>query len=259
MILLTGFSIFCNSCTLFKKLHHVGKGTNINTKNNHTHPLQIDVQDIYKKMPHSIVYNLGDSVKLYLGQSTYSYADSYLVVHIPITDDSLSYMYGAKYASRPDRTLVYAVRFFPDNASLQKKFSGEMKWINFQNWKAFGLKYRFGKLVAYMAPVVLARPEWEDCLVTAHALTIDQKGKIVPADQDSLAISLQQSNCKGDSSIFSDNRSLFLGMQRLFSALFIKNSDSSGNWRQGSWLGGQWYPCTSMDSLPFNYHVHLEH
>lgn len=234
-----------SSCNIVRGLKPDSKSADVEPRNKPDNLLQINVQDIYKKMPHAIIYNLGDSVIFFLGRSTYSCVDSsFLVVYVPITDDSLNYIYGAKYASNTNRTLVYAVRFIPDNSdSTTNPFSGRMEWINFQNWEAYGLKYQKGNLAAYMTPVILAKPGWETCLIDAHALTINQEGRIVPSNPDSASITTKPSGCQGDSSIFHDKSALFLGMQHLFRALFIENTnDSSRNWNTSGWLGENGIP-----------------
>ncbi|HET8573698.1 MAG TPA: hypothetical protein VFL76_07490 [Edaphocola sp.] len=147
-----------------------------------TLPMQIDMQDVYAALPQSILYNLGDSATFYVGQSTYSYTDSYLVVHIPTSQDGLGYIYAAKSQAHPERTLVYAVRFFPDDGSTPDNFSGKMEWFNFQNGTASGIKYKNGVPQAYTSPVLVVEPGWEQCMIDQHQFAIDDNGKIIAVD-----------------------------------------------------------------------------
>lgn len=145
----------------------------------YTPPLQINIQDVYAALPSTVMYNLGDSAVFYLGQSTYSYDQGRLVVHIPTSQDGLHYLYAAKYAANPSKTLVYAVRFFPDSALNPDHFSGKMEWYNFQNGTAYGLKYVNNVVTDYVPPIFLVDTGWETCMLNKNDFEIAESGQIV--------------------------------------------------------------------------------
>jgi len=207
-----------------------------------TASLQIDMRDVYDALPQSILYNLGDSATFYVGQSTYSYTDSYLVVHIPTTRDGLNYIYAAKYAGDPGRTLVYAVRFLPDDGGMADGFSGTMEWLNFQNGKASGIRYKNGAPQAYTSPALVVEPGWEQCMIDQHQFAIDDdNGKIIAVD-NSLDNSTMRTANKGPLDCPKWGESLgdkigdfFSGLGNLLGGIFQDGGGAGGG---GGWPGG---------------------
>lgn len=223
-----------------------------------TLPMQIDMQDVYAALPQTVLYNLGDSATFYVGQSTYSYADSYLVIHIPTTQDGLNYIYAAKYAANPEQTYVYAVRFFPDPGSTPENFSGKMEWLNFQNGMFHGIQYQNNVAVSCLQPMFWANPGWEQCMIDQHEFGVNDDGRIIVNDNpppgdggDSGAVAMI--DCPGDPtkahhSIWSSLGNFFSGIGRAIVGIFQNGGDGGsdgGNNGDGGWdglPGGIWLP-----------------
>lgn len=125
--------------------------------------LTIDLKDIYAKLPSTILYNLGqnDKANLYLNRAQWQYTSDGLLARIPTSTSKYNFIYAYKSYADPGTLNVYAVQFTPDANSTDDNFSGKQVWIDFQNWKAYGIQYQKNVAVSYMNPQVLAEPDWE--------------------------------------------------------------------------------------------------
>lgn len=128
--------------------------------------LFIDVEDIYAALPPIIMHNLPDA-KLYVGRAQWKYTDDGILVRIPTSEGNNGYIYATKTMANPEKVNVYAVKYIPDASSTDRSFSGKEIWIDFQDWKYYGLDYKNNIPASHMEPQVLAQPDWE-LLTTMH-------------------------------------------------------------------------------------------
>lgn len=149
-------------------------------------PITISTDEIFTQLPQTIMYNLADKAKLYVGRAEWSYQKDYLMVRIPVTADSSSFIYAAKSYEYPDAGVhVYAVRFFEEPGSTPGSFTGRQMWINFQDWHVYGVRYDNGIPTNHLNPVKLADPDWETCAMEGEKLYLTPEYKIAVKDDES--------------------------------------------------------------------------
>lgn len=205
-------------------------------------PLQIDMQDIYKALPQTIMYNLWDRAKLYVNNSSYQYVGDDLVVKIPTNESGLDYIFAAKRASDPDKTLVYLVRYFPERYSSPQNYSGELQWINLQDGQGYGIRYENNSPVQYLT-VDLFSPGDEQCWLDNGGFGMDESGRIVASENEEGQGEAKTMRGPYDCPNNVNKRKGFLQvLGNLIANLFDNDgSGSSGGGGGGSnWIGGLW-------------------
>lgn len=140
--------------------------------------LTIDIEDILSAMPVTIMYNVGKDgkAKLDFDHAQWSYKAQGVIVRIPTPGSTTTFIYATKIYAEPEKTNVYAVAFTPDPSSTDGKFSGMQQWIDFQDWKAYGVRYNKDVPVSYMEPVILAEADWEPRAMAYGHFYVDQNG-----------------------------------------------------------------------------------
>ncbi len=146
----------------------------------------IDIRDITSKLPKTILYNCGDSLKMYLDRTQWKYEQDYLQLRIPLNASNTLFLYGTKYYDSTN-TNAYLVQFVPDAGSNDSLYSGKQLWIDLQTWTGNGLRYVNDSVVASLKPIALADSNWEQCMLESGMFEIDSKGKIrVKNNKDNL-------------------------------------------------------------------------
>jgi len=125
--------------------------------------LTIDVEDILAGLPKTAMYNLikDKKVNLYLGRAQWEYTPSGLTVRIPTSETNYNYLYATKRYDAPEKTNVYAVRYWPGEGSSDADFTGVTEWVDFQDWKVYSVKMEANTIISYMEPMPIASPGWE--------------------------------------------------------------------------------------------------
>lgn len=144
--------------------------------------IAINIEDMVAKVPKTILYNLGDSLHLYLDRAQWRWESNCLKVRIPMSLNSNSFLCGIKYYDNPDETLVYISQFIHDRGSSNLNFSGMQVWIDLQDWNVYGLQYKNDSVIAYSDPIQLADPGWEQCALESGAFGFNERGKIIVKD-----------------------------------------------------------------------------
>jgi len=141
----------------------------------------IDMQEIYAALPRTVMHNVADQFKAYMGEVQWRYESEYLIVRIPLNhEQNQSFLYAVRpYNNLTGLPHVYLVQYFPESGTIDKNFTGRQMWINFQDWKAYGVKYENGQAFDSLIPVKLAEPSWESCAYDNGAFSLDANGKII--------------------------------------------------------------------------------
>ncbi len=198
----------------------------------------IDIRDITSKLPKTILYNCGDSLKMYLGRTQWEYEQDYLQLRIPINASNTLFLYGTKYYDSTN-TNAYLVQFVPDAGNHDSLYSGKQLWIDLQTWTGYGLRYVNDSVVASLKPIALADSNWEQCMLEHGMFEIDSKGKIrVKNNKDNLT-SGGPYDCWHEGGKFWSNlgatfTKIITGLGEIFD-----DSGSNGN-SGGGGSGGNW-------------------
>lgn len=143
--------------------------------------LRIDVEDIWKGLPQTALFNRADSLILFVGRGEWRYNKEGLVSRIPTTAGNEQYIYAIKYYNKPDELHIFSVQFVADSGSVvgTSDFSGEKRVLDFQNWYLYRVNYQHGIATGTAAPVKLANPNWEICALSAGLMELSADGKLI--------------------------------------------------------------------------------
>lgn len=243
--------------------------TNLKTMSGQV-PLTIDIEEMYAALPQTIMYNLSDKVKLYIGQTQWRYGDNYLMVRVPVSDPAkpnCSYLYGVKSSANPTGPVrVYLKQVLPDAHSTAGDFSGKQMWINFQDWNIYGVRYDHNVPVSSMSGIPV-NPYWETIMLNLGLFYMDGNGKIAvydnPAHPDPGSVVDQimsenpdpgpdgrDSDGKNGDDLVSTGKGsnffnwLFNGIKNLVEAVgdWLSNLEGGTGSGSGSGYGGDWGP-----------------
>jgi len=147
--------------------------------------LTVDMQEVWKKIPWTVMNNIGDRFSLDYSKKTWVISpgkDSF-VVSIPVQLNK--YLFVFKTADKPEETNVYWVQLIPDSSCTDyTDYTGVQYWIDFQDWKIYGLKYEHNNITNHLKPVELAAcPNWEQSMIRQGYFSVDEtSGKILVND-----------------------------------------------------------------------------
>lgn len=205
--------------------------------------LKIDLSDVVAKLPATIMYNLGSDAKLYTSRTEWQYSNVGLIMRIPTTQGNNNYLYATKTYDKPDQTNVYAVKFIPNKSSPDTPFNGKQVWLDFQQWKGYGIEYKDGVPISYLEPQVLAIPNWEELTLEYGHYLIDGSGNIVVNPGPPLVpMSAPNYDCPGEGGswlgdMFSGIGDFFSGIGEWVSGIF-GDGEGGGSGGNGSGNGG---------------------
>lgn len=145
--------------------------------------ITISIEEIERRLPQTMVYNLAANLKFYVGRAQWSYRDNYLLVRIPLNTGDQSFVYAVKPYDNTDTVYTYLVQFLSDPDSSGTGFSGRQMWINLQNWNLYGVQYSAGTPVAGYIPLQMINPGWESCALENGLFSLEN-GKLVLHDDE---------------------------------------------------------------------------
>lgn len=143
------------------------------------------MQEVWKKIPWTVMNNIGDQFSLDYSKKTWvvSPGEDSFVVSIPVQLNK--YLFIFKTADNPRETNVYWVQLIPDSSCTDyTDYTGVQYWIDFQDWTVYGLRYEHNTITNHLDPVVLADcPDWEQSMIRQGYFSVDEtSGKILVND-----------------------------------------------------------------------------
>jgi hypothetical protein len=160
-----------------------------------TLPIHITMEEIYARLPQTVMYNLADKARFYVGKAQWIYTPEYLLVRIPTSEAGNTFLYAAKPYNNINATCVYAVQFIRDTGSNKEEgFSGRQMWLNFQDWTVYGIQYQNGDPVSGYTPLKLIDENWEACAFENGKVAFEDgklqvgtpQGQIISGKDDSM-------------------------------------------------------------------------
>lgn len=142
-------------------------------------PTTITVEEMYARLPQTIMYNLADQVTLHLDKAQWRYEEEYLMARIPLNEEeNRSYLYAVKPYNAPTGPVrAYLVQFFHNPGSTRDDFSGRQMWLNLQDYSIYGVEYAHNTPTRFMDPIPI-NPYWESELYDAGLFYLDGTNKI---------------------------------------------------------------------------------
>lgn len=142
--------------------------------------ISISLQEIAQQLPQTVMHNIGNSVTLYTDRVQWIYKEEYLMLRIPLSEGNESWMYAVKPYNNPNGGVhVYKVNFYPTNYSNDSSFSGRQMWVNFQDWKVYGVRFENGVAINSLTPVKFADPGWEKCAMKNNLFSLNGENEII--------------------------------------------------------------------------------
>ncbi|KAA5534585.1 hypothetical protein F0919_08160 [Taibaiella lutea] len=186
----------------------------------------IRMSDIMKKLPQTILYALGDSVKFYTGKYESRITDSTLTVRIPTTTDGNHFVYAVRFFSNPADVKVYLISFEPERGSTPANFTGKQIWLDMQDYNYYGIQYANNVAQGYMTPVNLADPGWEECMISNGYFSLGENGELNVSDEPAQTMSIPKYGCweEGGMSFF---QRLKNAIKRILDAIPDGNSNGT--------------------------------
>lgn len=206
--------------------------------------LKVDLSDVVAKLPKTLMHNLGTDAKLYVSRVQWHYNDRGIIMRIPTTSGINNYLYVTKTYANPEQTNVYAVKFIPKSLTADTPFSGKQVWLDFQEWKGYGIEYVNGQPVNYLEPQILAAPDWESLTLKHGHYLIDNNGDVVVNPGPPLVpmSAPDEYDCPGEGSwlgdIFGGLGDFFGGIGDWLGGIFGEGGGGGGNTPPGG--GGNW-------------------
>ncbi len=142
-------------------------------------PITINLEEIYARLPQTVMYNLAGDVHLYLDQAQWRYEQEYVMVRIPVNNAvNKSYIYAVKPYNAPlGPVRSFLVQFLPEQGSTPTDFSGKQMWLNLQDGQVYGVSYVHNAATSFLT----AEPTyqyWELSMLNAGLFYLDGSNKI---------------------------------------------------------------------------------
>ena len=142
-------------------------------------PVTINLEEIYARLPQTVMYNLAGDVHLYLDQAQWRYEQEYVMVRIPLNNAvNRSYLYAVKPYNAPlGPVRSFLVQFLPEHGSTSSDFTGKQMWLNLQDGQVYGVSYVHNTATSFLTPESTYQ-YWELSMLIAGLFYLDGSNKI---------------------------------------------------------------------------------
>jgi hypothetical protein len=204
---------------------------------------KISLWDVYQKLPHTIAYNLADSIQFDTTRVEWIYRQTGLLVRIPTSSGTRSWIYVFQPYDAPADIKVYAVKFYQESGT-STNFTGEQAWVDLQDWHGYAVHYTNNRPDGFLEPQKLSEPGWEPCMMDHGDFYLDNQGKIQFTDEQLPGTGMRPtggSDGCGGMITHKSRKSFWDMLGGIFGSIFSNNPGPGGRMDFGS-APGVWIP-----------------
>ncbi len=142
-------------------------------------PVTINLEEVYARLPQTVMYNLAGDVHLNLAEAQWRYEQEYVMVRIPLNNAvDRSYLYAVKPYNAPlGPVRSFLVQFLPEDGSTASDFSGKQMWLNLQDGQVYGVSYVHNTATSFLTSEPTYQ-YWELSMLNAGLFYFDGNDKI---------------------------------------------------------------------------------
>ncbi len=190
---------------------------------------EISLWDSYRKLPQTIAYNLGDSIRFDTSRTEWIYRQTGLLTRIPTSTGTRNWLYVFQPYDAPDEIKVYAVKFYQESGNATN-FTGKQVWVDLQTWKGYAVDYANNIPTGFLQPQELAYQDWEACMLNQGDFYLDVSGKIMFKDEEQAGVGMKPTGGDGCGGLIGPQRKSLWGMLGSFFGSIFTNRPGDGNW-----------------------------
>ena len=137
------------------------------------------MEEIMSRLPQTVLYNLGDKAIFYINESKTLSNENGTTLYFPIDEKKTRFIYAVK--NNNNEMKLYLRIIYEESGSYEAgNYQAVEEILDLQTYEVYPQIFARNKLSAIKAPIKIAEPYWETCMIENGLFTFDNDFQILP-------------------------------------------------------------------------------